>query len=160
MRFSLGTCRRWENWGGGERHSCERRHGSSGHEGTGRETQMGRHNEGKGHGAGGRGPRARAAAAAEGSVDRGRVRGQGQGQGQGASVGVGGRESVLQAGGHGDKEGQEAWHSKPNVVLAEWGVVCVRASGGWLGGNVGGRVVLCRGRGRPAATAALRCSLS
>lgn len=45
------------------------------------------------------------------------------GQGVSVGVGMGGRESVLKAG-HGDKEGQEAWHSKPNVVLARWGRGC------------------------------------
>lgn len=53
--------------------------------------------------------------------------------------------------GHGDKEGQEAWHSKPNVVLARWGVVCECASG-WACGAV-------QGPGKTCSTAGLRCSL-
>lgn len=133
---SLGTCRRWEDWGETllrgdmDRVGMRERGARPRREGTMRESAMGR----------GTGARARAAAA-EGSV--GRVKGRGQGVG----VGVGGRES-MSAGGHGDKEGQEAWHSKPNVVLAQWGVVCGQW---WVVGGVWVCVVLCRGRGRPAA---------
>lgn len=158
MRFSLGTCRRWENWG--ERHCCEGRHGSSGHEGTGRETQKGRHNEGKGHGGGGRGQgtgaRARAAAAAEGSVGRGRVRGHGHGQGQGARAWAWAAEKACcrQAERHGrqGRAGSVAFEAESGSGSnGAWCVCCV--SGGWrVGVWACGRVwCRCRGRGRPAA---------
>lgn len=50
----------------------------------------------------------------------------------------------------GTRKGRKAWHSKPNVVLAQRGVWYVCVCGG----------LLCRGRGRPAvhwATAAKQC---
>lgn len=164
MRFSLGTCRRW-----GERHCCEGRHGSSGHEGTGRETQKGRHNEGKGHGGGGRqGTGNRGKGTSSGSSRR--KRGQGQGSWAWAwtragseSVGVGGRESVLQA-------GREAWETRKGRKRGirsrkwfwlEWGVVCVLCEWwveGWCVG-VWACVVPLQGPGKTCSTAALRCSL-
>lgn len=150
MRFSLGTCRRWENWGRDSRARADmdrvdmsERGARPRREGTMREEGPWGRGQGQGQGTG---ARARAAAA-EGSVGRGRVRGQG--------VSVGGRESVLQAAGMETRKGRKAWHSKPNVVLAQrgWWYVCV------CGG------LLCRGRGRRAvhwATAgrAVLCALS
>lgn len=165
MRFSLGTCRRWENWG--ERHCCEGRHGSSGHEGTGRETQKGRHNEGKGHGGvrQGTGNRGKGKGTSSGSSRR--KRGQGQGSWAWAWTRAGSergrgrprKRAYRQAERHGrqGRAGSVAFEAESGSGSnGAWCVCCV--SGGWWVG-VWACVVLLQGPGKTCSTAALRCSL-